>query len=226
MLKGQFQQLMRMSPHCLNVEKNILYREGLGRLLWSARHSSLSTIDIDEVLATVKTIEYFSGRLEKDLTILDKETSPEEEGNKQTYANNLKEFIRQNQLDKAYYRTTMCSEYYATGYDDKWMRDFWNAALDSNVSDLVCEKLKKRKIWKTVHQVIGLLQSLCVYKTTQQGQIVDAIGYTMEKPSRASRIDYLRHGVDDEPAIECWITDYVEHHKPKKKKSTRKKRSE
>lgn len=206
--KFNYERLQKMSPHCVNIEQSIIYREGLGRLLWIVGHKPDSQYCTEDVLSTVKSIEYFSGRLEKPLTFLDKENSPMEEANDKTRAANKRAFVEQNSINIAYFRTSKCEEFFEAGYDNEWVRKFWLAAIhDEKIGDLMCEKLCKRKMVKTIHQVAGALYAKGVYKQNENyGSYVDAIDFN--KPRRDSRIDYFRKGVDDEPLIQEWIINY------------------
>ena len=49
------------------------------------------------------------------------------------------------------------------------------------------------------------------FQDCSHGEIVSAIGFN--KPAAASRIDYIRKGVDDVPEIQRWLESYIANYR-------------
>lgn len=210
-LDGLMGQLREISPYLINEDRNIIYHEGLGRELWQIRHDPGADCKIRDILFLIKGIEYFSTRVGCKLTFLDLESSPSEETDERVRLENLRQETLQNQLEKMAYRLSCCKDYLNTGFSSQWLKEMLRDLIHSEHSAQVCEKMKDRKLIKFVHQVAGVLKKCDAFVGCTHGEIVSAIGFN--RPSMASRIDYIRKGVEDVPEIQRWLESYIANYR-------------
>lgn len=209
-------QLRDVSGYLLNEESNIIFHKGLGRLLWQMRHDPEADSQIRDILYLIKGIEYYSARVGSKLTFLDFETSPNEEIDERVRLENLRQETLQNQHEKMAFRLCRCEQYLNTGFSCQWLREMLTNLINSEHSAQVCDKMKNRKLIKFMHQVAGVLKECDVFLDCTYGDITTAIGHT--KPAKASRIDYMRKGVDDVPEIQEWLETYITNYRADLKK--------
>lgn len=210
-LDGVLAELHAIPGYFINEDSTIIYHEGLGRHLWQLRHSDDFDHTMDEVLRLVKTAEYFSGRMHRKFIYLDRETSPEEEQNEQVRLDRLVQETLQNQLSMATMRLGFCKAYFAKDFSEGFVGKMLYELIKSEHSAKVCDKMSNRKIQKFIHQVAGVLKKCGAFQDCSHGEIVSAIGFN--KPAAASRIDYIRKGVDDVPEIQRWLESYIANYR-------------
>lgn len=204
-------QLRGISGYLLNEESNVIFHEGLGRLLWQIRHDQNSDIDMKSILFVVKGIEFYSAKVGSKLTFLDFESSPNEEIDERVRLENIKQETLQNQQEKMAFRLCRCEQYLTKEFSAQWLREMLTNLINSEHSAQVCEKMKNRKLAKFTHQIAGILKDKDVFGECSYGDLADAIAFT--KPRRDSRIDYIRHMVNDVPEIQEWIVNYIDNYK-------------
>ena len=211
-------QLRNISGYLLNEESNVIFHEGLGRLLWQIRHDKSTGIDMKSILYVVKGIEFYSAKVGSKLTFLDFESSPNEEIDECIRLENLKQETLQNQQEKIAFRLCRCEQYLNKDFSTQWIREMLTNLINSDHSAQVCEKMKNRKLAKFTHQIVGVLKDKDVFVECCYGDLVDVIAFT--KPRRDSRIDYIRHMVNDEPEIQTWLETYIANYREQLRRQT------
>lgn len=215
-LNSTLESLRGISDYISNETADVIYHEALGRHLWQLRHSEDQEQTLDDVLCMVKTAEYYCSRLQKKFIYLDRETTPEEEQNEQVRHERIKQETLQGQLSMASMRLGFCKAFLGRHFSEGFIGKMLHDLIVSEHSVVVCDKMSNRKIRKFIHQVAGILKDKQVFDECSYGDLADAIAFT--KPRRDSRIDYIRHMVDDVPVIQEWLVAYIDNYRAELKK--------
>lgn len=192
----------------LGENDQVIYHEALGRYVWHEIHNGAGEAVVNEVLCLVKSIEYLCARLERKLVFLDKETSPSAEDHEIVGQENRKQEALQEQCEIVEYRLVKLKNYLQEGFSEKWLKQIIYDMVNSEHSAIVCKKMKGRRLIKFVHQITGVLLQCKVVDNCIYGDLADALGFN--KPERRqSKIDYIRHMIDDAKEIQTWLENYI-----------------
>lgn len=202
-----FAELKSIKGYFISADASVIYYEGLGRFLWQLRHMKESEFAMDDILRLIKTAEYYCGRLQCKFIYLDRETSPEEEQNEQVRLERLKQETLQHQVEQAFTRLSWCKGYLAKDFSEGFFGKMLHDMVNSEHCAKVCDKMSQRKIRKFVHQIAGTLKEQRVFEECSYGDLADDMKYN--KPRRDSRIDYIRHMIEDVPEIQEWLVAYI-----------------
>lgn len=205
------EQLHDIPGYFINEDSTVIYYEGLGRHLWQLRHTTDFAHTMDDVLRMIKTAEYYSGRMQRKFIYLDRETSSEEEQNEQVRMERLVQETLQSQLSRAVFRLGFCKAHFAKEFSEGFLGKMFYDLIKSEHSAQVCDKMSMRKINKFTHQVAGVLRAQEVFVDCSYGDLADAMKFT--SPRKQSRMDYIRHMVDDVPEIQTWLETYIQTYK-------------
>lgn len=215
LLEEVLSKIRGVSDFITNQQTDVIFYEALGRHLWQLRHTANSVMAMDEVLCLVKTAEYYCGRRQRKFIYLDRETCPEEEQDGQVRLERVKQETLQHQLEMVVFRLDMCKEFFAKGFTTEFVKKMLEDLIESEHCARVCEKMSQRKIRKFIHQIAGLLKDQRIFEECSYREL--AIELKFEKPRCDSRIDYIRHMVDDEPEIQQWMVDYIARYREEMK---------
>lgn len=201
-------RLNKISDLILSKDGEEIYYEALGRFIWHSVHDeSVDKTTVDELLCIVKTIEYLCGRIEKQLTFLDRELPADMKNNEEAEQEKLKQKTLQNQCPTVTFRLKSLRQYLRDGFTEEWIERMILDMVHSEHSAFVCEKMKAGKLPKFVHQIAGVLKYQNVLNGCSYDEIVEALKFT--KPQKQSRKDYVRHMIDDNKSLQDWLENYI-----------------
>lgn len=205
------QGIHEVSDYIINPDSSVIFYEALGRYLWQLRHEDCPSRTVDEVLCLIQTAEYYCNRLQRKFIYLDRETSPEEEQNELVQQERVKQETLQTQLGIASMRLCFCKGYFANDFTEGFVGKMLHDLINSEHCAKVCDKMSNRKIRKFIHQIAGVLKDQRVFEECSYGDLADDMKFP--KPRRDSRIDYIRHMVDDVPEIQEWLVAYIANYR-------------
>ena len=185
-----------------------IYYESLGRFIWYSLHTKTpDEAKVDELLCLVKTVEFLCGRMDRQLTFLDQETTADSRKGKRNEKDILREVTLQNQCAKALYRLGHLEQILPGGFTVEWIGKMLVDMVNSEHSEVVCHKMKDGKLVKFVHQIAGVLKRTNVLADCRNDDVVKALDYS--SPKRESRIDYIRHMISDAKDLQEWLENYI-----------------
>ena len=199
--------LKQISSMILGENDEVVYHEAIGRYIWHSVHNNAEESVIDKLLCLVKSVEYLCAKLEKKLTFLEQEAFFGMEESEAVRQETLKQKTLQNQCQVAAFRLGKLEGYFQASYTKEWIGRMLNDMVNSEYAALVCEKMKNRKLPKFIHQIAGVLKNCEVVSGCSYGDLVDALDYN--RPLKSSRVDYVRHMIDDVPEIKAWLETYI-----------------
>ena len=205
-LKDVIGSLRSIHSYIVSDDASYIYYEGLGRCLWTLRHSAKTNYSMDDVLVLVKKAEYLSKLIDQKIVFIDCEKSPKKETD-ENRIDSLREETLQKQLPKVVFRLGRCSELLDNGFSKDFFEEMLRNLIASKHSAKVCEKMCNRKINKFTLQIAGLLKENDVFGECSCKDLAKAIGFT--KPTMESCVSYISKQIDDETEIQQWITDYI-----------------
>lgn len=212
-LKTICDSIRGVSEYIISEDLSTVYYEALGRHLWTIRKDSSLGQKVEEVLCLVKTAEFYSGRLTKKFIFLDSETTPEDELDEKVRQKRILEETIQHSVSVATFRLGMCKDHFAKEFSESFVSEMLTNLLKSEHSVAACDKMSKRKIHKFIHQIAGVFKDNDVFVECSYGDLVNALAYS--SPRKDSRIDYVRHMINDFPAIQEWMVRYIKDYKQK-----------